>query len=294
MADVMVRAITACGRFRAVAAITTGVAEAVRTRHRMLPVATAAVGRTLTGAFLLASELKGQGRLMIQILGSGPLGQIFAEADTSGNGRGYVSNPHVDFPAEGGKIQVGKGVGTSGLLTVIKDLSLKEPYRGVVPITSGEIGKDLAYYLTVSEQIPSAVALGVYVEQNLSVGVAGGYMVNTLPGAADRDIALVEANIRGLPMPSELIRAGVSPHGILQRVLRGFDLKYLGDQLLKFQCRCSEDRFSRALVAMGPQELKDLIEKEGGARITCEFCGETYSFPEDTLKGLLKTALRPQ
>lgn len=290
MSDTMLRAITLCGRFMAVAAVTTEVVEALRNRHHMLPVATAALGRSLTGAFLLTRELKGKERVMIQVLGDGPLGEIFVEADSSGNGRGYVGNPHVNLPGEGRKIQVGKGVGTRGTLTVIKDLALKEPYRGVVPITSGEIGKDLAYYLTVSEQIPSAVALGVYIEQDLTVGVAGGYMVNTLPGATEEEIALVEENIRNLPPPTALIRCGASPQGMLLKVLEGFDLKFFGDQPLRFQCRCSRERLSKALLAMGSKELEDMQRKEGSVKITCEFCKETYVFSGEAIRVLLEAA----
>jgi molecular chaperone Hsp33 len=171
---------------------------------------------------------------------------------------------------------------------VIKDLELREPYRGVVPLTSGEIGKDLAYYLTVSEQIPSAVALGVYVEEDLSVGVSGGYMVNTLPGATEEEISVVERNIGELPMPSEMMREGASSQEILRRVLQGFDLKFLGDQPLRFHCRCSEDRISGALVALGTRELEALIMKEGGADMTCEFCQVRYHFPRQRLQALLK------
>lgn len=291
MADMMVRAVSKCGRFRAVAAVTTGVVEALRLRHNSTPVATAALGRAMTGAFLMGSELKAGQRLMIQILGSGPLGEVFAETTPDGSGRGYVRHPQVDLPGEGGKIQVGKAVGTNGTVTVLKDLGLKEPYRGVVPITSGEIGKDLAYYLTVSEQIPSAVALGVYVEPDLSVGAAGGYLVQTLPGATEEEIGMVEANIRTMPLPTELIRMGRDPQDILFLALKGYEVRFLGEQRLRFRCRCSRGRLVGILVALGPVEIEGMILEQGGVEVTCEFCRKTYRFSRQALEGLLQKAL---
>lgn len=292
MSDIMVRAVSTCGHFRAVAAITTGVVEVLRRRQGTAPVGTAALGRALTGAFLLASPLKGSERVMIQILGDGPIEEICVEADPRGNGRGYVRKPQVDLPLEGGKLPVGKAVGKSGTLTVIKDLGLKEPYRGVVPITSGEIGKDLAYYLTVSEQVPSAVALGVYLERDLSVTAAGGYLVQTLPGASDAEIDLVENNIRKLPLPTELIRTGASPSEMLRQALFGFELKFLEDHPLRFYCRCSHERVSKVLVAMGAQELKEMIEGDQTVEITCEFCRQPYRFSGEVLRELLSEATR--
>jgi len=290
MGDTMVRAISACGRFRAVAAVTTGVVEALRLRHNSTPVATAALGRAMTGAFLLGSELKGGQRLMIQILGSGPLRELFVEATPDGEGRGYVRHPQVDLPGEGGKIQVGKAVGDNGTLTVLKDLGLKEPYRGVVPITSGEIGKDLAYYLTVSEQVPSAVALGVYVEPDLSVGAAGGYLVQTLPGATEEEIGMVEANIRTMPLPTELIRMGREAREILLLALQGYELRFLGEQALRFRCRCSRHRLTSVLIALGAGEIEGMMLKRGGIDVTCEFCRRIYHFSREALEAILRKA----
>jgi molecular chaperone Hsp33 len=290
MKDVLVRAITSCGHFRAVAAVTTAVVEDLRRTHQASSVAAAALGRALTGAFLLASELKGDEKLMIQILGDGPLREIFVEASPLGAGRGYVRNPQVELPTEGGKIPVGKAVGSQGTLTLIKDLGLREPYRGVVPITSGEIGKDLAYYLSVSEQVPSAVALGVYVREDLSVGAAGGYLVQTLPGATDKEIDKVEARIRELPVPTELIRGGATPWEMLAMVLKGFALRPMEEQPLRMACRCSEDRIGGALVALGPGELESMIRAGQEVAITCEFCHAAYHFSQEALKALLKEA----
>lgn len=290
MADLMERAISLNGHFRAVAAITTGVLEEIRKRHDLSPGACVALGRALTGAFLLASELKGSQKVMVQILGEGPLGEIVAEASPMGEGRGYVRNPKVDVPSTDGKIHLSQVIRPPGTLSVIKDLGLREPYRGVVPLVSGEIGKDLAHYLWVSEQIPSAVAVGVFIERNFSVGASGGYLVQTMPGATDEEIDLVERNVLELPPPTKLIRRGDSPRKILEEVLRGYELKWLESMPLRFRCRCSKVRISEALVAMGVEELEDLMEKEGRAQITCEFCRRSYTFERKELEGLLRRA----
>jgi molecular chaperone Hsp33 len=290
MGDFLVRAVSSCGHFRAVAAVTTGVVEELRLRHRASPLAAAALGRAMTGAFLLAADSKGEGRITVQILGDGPLGEIVAEADAQGDGRGYVRNPQVDLPHEGGKLPVGHAVGGKGTLTVIKELGLREPYRSVAPLTSGEIGKDFAYYLTVSEQVPSAVALGVYLKPDPAVGAAGGYLVQTLPGASDDQIDVVENNILEMAVPTELIRNGNSPEAMVAQVLSGFKMKWLGEQPLRFHCRCSKDRFSEALLALGSRELEQMIYQQEEISTTCEFCRESYVFSRESLEVLLKEA----
>jgi len=292
MADLMEKAIAVNGHFRAVAAITTRVVEALRKRHDLSPGASVALGRAITGAFLLASELKGDERVMVQIIGEGALGEIVAEASPSGEGRGYVKNPRAEVPISDGKIQLSQALYPPGTVTVIKDLGLREPYRGVAPLVSGEIGKDLANYLWISEQIPSAVALGVYIEADLSVGAAGGYLVQTMPGATDEEIELVEKNILQLPAPTELIRSGNTPRQMVEEVLRGHELKWLGSQRLRFKCRCSKGRIAEALVALGEKELEDLIFKEGEVEITCEFCRKEYHFSREELQNLLWRAVK--
>ena len=193
----------------------------------------------------------------------------------------------MDLPPENGKTPVGKAVGSSGTLTVVKDLGLKEPYSGSVPLVSGELGKDIAYYLSASEQVPSAVALGVYQDKTLSVEAAGGYLVQAMPDATEEDVTRVINNIENLPPPSEIIRNGASARGIIEMALSGLKIKILGEQDLRFRCRCSKERFAGALVALGEKELDDMIREDHGAELTCEFCREQYSFTEDELKGLL-------
>lgn len=292
MADLMEKAVAVNGHFRAVAAITTRVVESLRKRHDLSPGASVALGRALTGAFLLASDLKGKERVMVQIIGEGPIGEVVAEACPSGEGRGYVKNPRAEVPVSEGKIQLSQALSPPGTITVIKDLGLREPYRGVAPLVSGEIGKDLANYLWVSEQIPSAVALGVYVEPDFSVGAAGGYLVQTMPGARDEEIELVEKNILRLPPPTELIRRGSSPRQMVEEVLKGHELKWLGSQRLRFKCRCSKGRIAEALVALGEKELEDLIHKEEEVEITCEFCRKEYRFSQEELQNLLWEAVK--
>lgn len=290
MADLMQRAVSAEGHFRAVAAVTTGVLEELRVRHSLSPGACVALGRALTGAFLLASDLKGQEKLMLQILGQGSLGEIVAEVTPDGKGRGYVRNPRAEVPAYGGKIHLSQALSPPGTVTVIKDLGLREPYRGVAPLVSGEIGKDLANYLWVSEQIPSVVAVGVYVEPDLSVGASGGYLVQTLPGASQDEIDMVEQNVRNMPPPTELIRNGKTPRAMLKEVLWGYHIKWLKRNPLGFGCRCSRAKVSKALVAMGVKELEEMIRSGENAEATCEFCRNTYVFSPRKMQELLEKA----
>ena len=198
-----------------------------------------------------------------------------------------MRNPEVDLPPENGKTPVGKAVGSSGTLTVVKDLGLKEPYGGSVPLVSGELGKDLAYYLSASEQIPSAVALGVYQGKTLAVEAAGGYLVQAMPDATEEAITRVVSNIENLPTPTEIIRNGASAQGMIEMALNGLKIKFLGEQGLRFRCRCSKERFAGALVALGEKELEEMIREDHGAELTCEFCREQYSFTEDEIKELL-------
>lgn len=291
MIDHMLRAVTRCGHFRAVAALTTGVVEDLRRLQGTSPVATAALGRAITGAFLLASEFKGRERVVLQILGDGPLEEIYAEATAEGTCRGYVRRPGVDLPAQDGKLPVGEAVGQTGTLTVMKDLGLREPYRGVVPLTTGEIARDLAYYLLHSEQVPSAVALGVYSDPDNTVTAAGGYLVQRLPRATDQEIDRVEENIRRMSLPTDLIRRGTSPKEILLDALQGFELKFLEEKPLRFHCPCSRDRVTGVLVALGPGELESLVRRDRQVEIKCEFCGRPYTFSPQQLRELLRQAV---
>lgn len=283
------------GRIRALAARTTSVVEEARWRHGLYPTATAALGRALTGAALLAASLKGKEKLMVEIVGDGPLGRIAAEADAAGAVRGYVSHPRVHLPLNSaGKLDVAKAVG-KGTLYVTKDLGLKEPYRGMVPIVSGEIAEDLAYYLNASEQTPSACILGVLVDADNSVRASGGLLIQLMPGALEDEelIQRLERGIQEMPALSRAIDEGSLPIELLFDLLDGLEPKVVHQRPLAFQCSCSKERFSRGLIALGKEELEAIVESQGGAELVCHFCGEKYDVSEDELRSLIAELTNP-
>lgn len=288
-ASTVVRASAAHGTLRCLAADTTSVVEEVRRRHGMYPTAIAAVGRALTATAMMGAMLKGDQRVFVEIVGDGPLGHVVADADAQGNVRAYAANPHVHLPANAkGKLDVARAIG-SGMLHVTKDLRLKELYRGVVPLVSGEIAEDFAYYFAKSEQVPSAVSLGVLVEENNRVRAAGGLIIQVLPGADDRVIDELEQRLQRLQSVSHMISLGLSPRQMLEAALHGFDMVFLDASPLRFHCSCSKDRFARALVALGQGELEDMLRKEGGAELTCNFCAEVYRFSAEDLRDLIRS-----
>lgn len=262
--------------------------ERARQIHRTLPVATAALGRTLMGASLLGQQLKVDGgSLTVRIDGGGPLGRILAVSDTGGNVRGYVQNGAVDLPLKvPGKLDVGAAVGRAGSITVSKDLGLKEPYVGSAPLVSGEIAEDFTAYLAESEQIPSACALGVLVDTDQSVAAAGGYLIQLLPGAGEDVIAAIEAGIAAAGPVTGMLTDGADAEGLLRRVLGAFDLELLETAPVAYRCHCSRDRVRGALASMGKEELRALIAEQGRAEITCQFCDAVYVFERDELEAL--------
>lgn len=275
------------GRIRGLAAHTTASVEEARRRHDLYPTAAAALGRAMTAAAILGAGLKEQQRVMLEVVGDGPLGKVVAEMTASGELRGYVQHPHVHLPLNsGGKLDVGGAVG-KGFLYVTKDLGLREPYRGVVPLVSGEVGEDFAHYLRSSEQTPSAVALGVLVDTDHSVRAAGGIAVQLLPGAGEAVASHLEERIRGLPGISREIDRGVEPEAILRELLDGFEPKEVGRTPLGFRCRCSKERFARGLVALGEEELSQMLQEEGEAELVCRFCNEAYHFSGEELRSLI-------
>jgi molecular chaperone Hsp33 len=288
MQDTLVRAIGAYVNIRCMAAVTTHLVEEARRRHDTYPTATVALGRALTGGILLGGLLMGDERVNLQINGRGPLRSIIVDADAYGHVRGFVRHPHTQTPLREGKISVKEAIG-AGTLQVLKiQTNQKEPYRGIVPLVSGEIAKDLTAYLVNSEQIPSAVALGVYIERDNRVTASGGFIVQALPGAQDREIAIVEENIAALPPCSEMILSGMGPRDIIARVMEGITIKFLEEKEISFQCRCSKDRVIRIMIALGPEEIRDILVKEGEAKASCEFCKQNYVVTGDELKQLLE------
>lgn len=284
--DLLVKATAAERTVRAVVAVTTTLAEEARIRHHTAPTASAALGRTLTASVLLGSMLREDEKLSLQFMGRGPLRGIFAEANGQGEARGFVYYPRTHLPLKRGKLNVGGAVG-EGTLTVIRSQTWgKEPYRSILPIVSGEIGSDIAHYLLNSEQIPSAVSLGVFVDPTEEVVAAGGFILQVMPGASPEVIAQLETNVAQAKPISQLVREGASPTEILERVLNGFAPMPVGEMAVRFICRCSRERVLGALVALGETEVRDLVEKEGRALVTCEFCNEQYTIDRPDLETL--------
>lgn len=290
MADRIVRAISTDGMVQAAAICSRGLTERARQIHKTLPVATAALGRTLAAASMMGNALKSDGAsLTLQFKGGGPLGTVLAVSDNEGNVRGYVTNPHVDLPLRpDGKLDVGAAVGHEGTLTVIKDLHMKEPYVGTIDLLGGEIAEDVADYFVESEQIPTACALGVLVDRDQSVKAAGGYLIQLMPGAGEDVITKVEGGIMAAGPVSALLDKNDDPEQLLRDVMSDFDLKVLETCPVSYKCYCSRERVERALISLGRDELEQMLSEQGGCQLTCQFCDAVYDFSAEDLKGLLK------
>jgi molecular chaperone Hsp33 len=292
MADQLIRATAAEGGIRAVGVITTRLTDEARRRHKLSYVATAALGRTMSSGLLLASSMKREGsRVNIRVKGEGPLGGILVDAGLDGTVRGYVENPSVELPPnEKGKLDVGGAVGHEGFLYVIRDVGYGYPYSSTVELVSGEIGDDIANYLVTSEQTPSALVVGVFVEAQ-GVTASGGILIQVLPKAA-RDEALVqtlEARVAQLSGFTPLLQAGKTLPEIFEQLLGDMGLVILPEiQMIRFHCGCSFDRVLGALKMLGEEELQDMIEKDDGAEATCHFCGEVYQASSNQLAQLIE------
>lgn len=289
MSDQLVRAISKDGCVKAVAVSTRDLTERARQIHKTLPVATAALGRTLAAASMMGNALKEEGAsVTLQIKGGGPLGTLLAVSDNEGNVRGTVDDPAVDIPLRpDGKLDVGTAVGCDGTLTVIRDLNMKEPYVGSVGLLGGEIAEDLAAYFVESEQIPTACGLGVLVDRDQSVLAAGGYLIQLLPGAGEDVISKVEGGVMAAGPVTGLLRENNDPAEVLRKVLSDFELEILERNPIEYRCYCSRDRMERALISLGPEELKGIIDEQGSAELACQFCDNVQTFTKDDLEGLL-------
>lgn len=290
MADRIVRAISTDGMVQAAAICSRDLTERARQIHKTLPVATAALGRTLAAASMMGNALKSDGAsLTLQFKGGGPLGTVLAVSDNEGNVRGYVTNPHVDIPLrKDGKLDVGTAVGHEGTLTVIKDLHMKEPYVGTIDLLGGEIAEDVAGYFVESEQIPTACALGVLVDRDQSVKAAGGYLIQLMPGAAEETIAKVEGGIMAAGAVSAILEKNDDPEAMLRTVMSDFDLKILETCPVEYRCYCSRERVERALISLGRTELEQMLSEQGGCQLTCQFCDAVYEFTAEDIQRLLK------
>lgn len=288
MEDYLVRAIAANGQVRAFAAYTKNTVETARQAHNTSPVVTAGLGRLLTAGAMMGSMMKGdRDVLTIKAEGSGPVGHYLVTADSKGNVKGYAANPNVILPANAaGKLDVGGSLGV-GLLTVIKDLGLKEPYAGTCELVSGEIAEDLTYYFASSEQTPSSVGLGVLMTKDNTVNVAGGFIIQLMPDATEETISIVEEKISTIKSVTSMLENGLDPEGIINLILGGLDPEILDKMPVRFYCNCSKERVSKALIAIGRKELDNIIEENEPIEVKCHFCNKAYNFTVDELKKLV-------
>lgn len=291
--DYMVRATAAGGYIRAFAALTKDTVETARLAHNTSPVATAALGRLMTGALMMGADMKNDGDLVtVKISCDGPVKGLLVTADRHGHVKGYVQNPGVMLPpSEKGKLDVGGALGL-GVLTVIKDIGLKEPYTGDTILVSGEIAEDLTYYYATSEQVPSSVALGVLMNKDNTVKTAGGFMVQLLPGCPDETAAELEQNLTKIQSVTSLLDSGMTPEQLIQYALSGFpvDIKP-GKTEVSFRCDCSRQRVENALLSLGAYELDKMINDKKPVELNCQFCGKKYEFSIEEITAL-RDALR--
>ena len=291
MSDILLRAIARDAGIQISAAVTTGLVERARQIHNTTPVATAALGRTLTATAIMGSQLKvDDGSVTVQVKGNGPLGAIVCVGDADGFVRGYLQNPSADLPLRpDGKLAVGAGVGR-GYLMVIKDIGLKDPVTGTVALVNGEIAEDLTRYFAESEQVPSACALGVLVDTDCTVKCAGGWLVQLMPGVKDTDIDRLEANLAKLEPMTTMLDKGMTLEQIVQAVLDGFAVDFLQTDEIGYCCACSREKVERALISMGRDELSKMAQEQETSEVTCQFCDKIYTFTRAELEQLLAHA----
>ena len=289
MSDYIVRATAAQSQIRAFAAVTRDTVETARKDHNTSPVATAALGRLLTAGAMMGVMMKGEKDILtLQIKADGPIGGVTVTADSKGRVKGYVGNPEVMLPANAkGKLDVSGAVG-HGILNVIKDLGLKEPYSGQVALQTGEIAEDLTYYFAVSEQVPSAVGLGVLMNKDNTVRQAGGFIVQVMPFAEENTIAKLEENVAKISSVTTLLEAGHTPESLLKAVLEGFDIEITDTVPTEFYCNCSKSRVEKALIGIGRKDLNELIQEGKPVELNCHFCNKNYTFSVEELKEILR------
>ena len=288
--DYMIRAIDKKQTFRIFMAKTTNTVEEARYHHNTTPTSSAALGRTLTAGLMMGYMMKNEeDKLTININGGGPIGTILTVSDNSGHVKGYVGNPNVDLELkENGKLDVGGAVGVNGKVTVMMDIGMKDPYVGSTDIVTGEIGEDLALYYYLSEQQNTAVALGVLVDTDYSIKSAGGFMVQTLPFIEDEDVERLENTLNNLKSVSDYFDNDKDVEEIAKEIFSDFDIEILDKIPVAFDCDCSEERMERALISIGKEDLKEIIEEDEKIETVCHFCSNKYMFEGDKLKNLLK------
>lgn len=288
MNDSIIRATAAGAQIRAFAAVTTNLVEEARQRHNTSPVATAALGRLMTGAVMMGSMMKNpEDILTVQIKCSGPIGGLTVTADSQGGVKGYAYNPDVMLPPKNGKLDVGGALG-QGVLTVIRDMGMKEPYSGQTILQTGEIAEDLTYYFATSEQIPSSVGLGVLMEGDNTVRCAGGFIVQVMPFVEDKVLDKLEENIGKIRPVTAMLDNGHTPEEMLREVLEGLDVEITDTLPAGFTCNCSKQRIEKAIISIGKKEIQSLIDEGKDIEVKCHFCNTAYSYSVDELKELLK------
>lgn len=288
MKDNIIRATAANGFIRAFVADTTNLINYAQEIHDLYPVASAALGRVITASLLLAVDMKNiENKLSVIIKGNGQLGSIVAVAKPDGKVKGYVNNPHVDLPLNNNKLDVSKGVGSSGQLTIIKDLGLKEPYSGQVDLVSGEIAEDMAYYLAVSEQKQSAVSLGVLVNPDLSIQSSGGFIIQPLPNAPEELILDIEDRLNNFKTITSLFSSGYSSKDILNELIGDMNIIYNEEIEPSYFCDCNRNRLESILLTLGKKELTDILTEDNGAELICHYCNKTYNFDTKDLEEII-------
>lgn len=289
MSDYIIRATAAGGQIRAFAATTKDLVEYARSVHNTSPVATAALGRLLTAGAMMGVMMKGEKDILtLKIQGDGPIEGLTVTADSAGNVKGYVFNPSVMLPPSAqGKLDVGGALGV-GVLSVIKDIGLKEPYVGQTILVTGEIAEDLTYYYATSEQTPSSVALGVLMNRDNTVKQAGGFMIQLLPGASEEAISALEKKLGEIQSVTSMLDKGKTPEMILEYILGDFGLEINEKLPANFYCNCTRERVEKALISIGEKEIKDMIQDGKPIEVNCHFCNKNYTFSIEDLKGFLK------
>ena len=292
--DTMIRAVAADAQINAFAITSRDLTETARQAHNTSPIATAALGRAMSGALMMADMLKGPRDLLtLQIDGDGPMQGLVVTADNKGNVKGYVKNPSVILPPNAqGHLNVGGAIG-AGTLTVIRDMNLKDPYIGQIPLVTGEIAEDLTAYYAQSEQIPSSVGLGVLMNRDNTVRRAGGFVVQLMPFADEEVISRLEENIRGISSVTAMLEEENTPEHLLETVLRGFDLQINTREDVRFHCNCSRERFERGLILLGEKELESIAAEGKEIELHCQFCSRSYKYTPDEIQRLRMIAKQP-
>ncbi|MBY0124442.1 Hsp33 family molecular chaperone HslO [Bacillus sp. S/N-304-OC-R1] len=291
MGDYLVKALAFNGQVRAYAARTTETVGEAQKRHQTWPTASAALGRSMTAGVMMGAMLKGEEKITIKIEGGGPIGPILVDSNSKGEVRGYVTHPQTHFDLnEQGKLDVRRAVGTTGTLTVIKDIGMREHFSGQVPIVSGELGEDFTYYFVTSEQTPSSVGVGVLVNPDNTILAAGGFILQLMPGTEEETISQIEERLNKIPPVSKLIEQGLTPEELLIELLGKDNLKILEKQPVSFTCTCSKERFGNVITSLGAHEIQEMIDEEGKAEAQCHFCNEKYLYTKEELEELKQAA----